>query len=914
MNNLFRVVFTALLLSLTLTIVPTAAEEFSTGAHYADEQALVAKLSKSTVVDDQRRLAAMLSDGLIASAENPLRRVDRDGAIAAYRRARELGDQSAGTTVALARLLLRDDKNSGFAELIAPLRNFMMQGNGDAAYILALDAAQNKRLPKDKTIPMLQAAAVMGNISAVLDLAGGNSAMVGDTVKGALLDGLEQKARNGATPAAFALYQIYNDNKFVTRDPQKAIGWLTLAVAGGHVSAIERYAAHLQFGTDMPANPGQALSLYRQAAQAGSGIAAMALGRDIRSHTPIGVGVDESRTWLRRAAEIGIRGATIEIVGLDLNLALKEANADQKARMVEAALQPIANDAAALSDLANRHWQTNASSAIGPVLRPLLERQALAGSATAGLAYDAWLKIDGERLPEPVATALIKSLRQSPPGSAGFANFTIADLALDKRVSPSVVPQVEAMKLLFDAADADVGQAMLRLGQMYAHGDQLARSPAFAQRWFERAQQQAVERASWDLAEMQIGSDDPQQQDVGERFYLKKLDEGDPRAALALADHRLKTGNLDDSTLAQARSVAADPHDATALAKILMASGTAESLEAAGLILRPLADEKSEPEALIAFGKLLIMQAKSADDARHGFDVLNLATVSGRVDAKVALASAYLSSAVYADKRGDAISLLNNALAESPRDADAKLVMSRAYLLGLGVKRDPVKAAELIGSIRDVGEYEVPKASLLEADWLAYSSSRRNPETAIAILAAQAAQGSAAAEQALGQTYLSGFGVALDPDLAAGYLYTAAHDGDKAAMAAFGHLMLNGYGISQSEQGGLAWLDHAADAGSTSAMYELSRIYALGSVGGVDEKLAIDWLQRAAARNHPNAAYELGLAYLKGEWVPADTNQAAIWFERSANAGSLLAGRTLEIVKRQIAVGEPPDASGASDE
>lgn len=914
MSNFPNTVFAALVVFLALMIGPSTAQELSVSQRYADEQALMTRLSTSAVVDDQRQLAAMLSDGLIANAENPLRRVDRDGATAAYRRARELGDQSASTTVALARLLLRDTKGSGLSELVSALRNYMLQGNGDAAYILALDATQNQRLPKNKTVPMLQAAAVMGSIPAVLDLAGSNDVTVGDTTKSALLEKLEQKAQAGVAPAAFALYQIYNDNKFVARDPQKAIGWLTQAVAAGHVNAMERYAAHLQFGRDMPADPARALSFFREAAQAGSSIAAMTLGRDSRSHAPMGVGVEESRTWLRRAAEVGIRGAAIEIVGLDLTLALQETDPDRKAKMVEAALQPIATDPAALADFASRHWQKNAVSVVDPVLRTLLERQALAGSATAGLAYDAWLKMDGERLPDQVARALVKSLHESPPGSIGFANFTIADLALDKRIGSTVVSHDEAMDLLFDAAGADVGQAMLRLGQMYARGDQVARSPIFAQRWFLQAQKQAVERASWEMADMQAASDDPQQLEIAERFYLQKLDEGDPRAALALVEHRVTDGTLDDSMLMQAKSAAAEPHDAIALAKILMAGGNAESLDAAEAILRPLAEEQSEPEALTVYGRLLVTRARSPDDVQHGFDVLHLAVNSGRSDAKVVLAATYLSSAIYSESRSDAIALLTDVLTENPRDANARLVMSRAYLLGLGVKRDPVKAAELLASISDVGEYDLPKASLLEADWLAFSSSRRNPEAAVAMLSAQAARGSAAAEQALGRTYLSGFGISLDPDIAAGHLYTAAHAGDKAAMAAFGHLVLNGYGVSQSQQGGLTWLDRAADAGSTSAMYELSRIYALGSAGDIDQKLAMEWLEKAANRNHPNAAYELGLAYLKGEWVPADTVQAAAWFERSANAGSLLAGRTLEIVKRQIAEGDHLDASGASEE
>ncbi|WJH41125.1 hypothetical protein N7E02_11645 [Aliirhizobium terrae] len=895
-----------------ISVSPLAAQTPAPSLDFADEQALVARLGASGAVEDQRELAELLREGLVVSIDNPLRRADRDGAIAAYRRAMAAGDDSAATAVALSRLLLRKNDSDGLTALMPLLRKLMLQGNGDAAYVLALDAAQNQKLPPNEVVPRLEAAAMMGSMSAVLDLAASGEAS-GGTIARTSVETLQQRAEAGSAPASFALYQIYRQGMLVERSPALAMKWLSLACDQGHVAAIERYAEHLLRGTDVAADPIRAATLFRTAAEAGSTTAAMALGRNAGPAT--GVSVEEGRLWLRRAAEVGMRGAAVEISSIDLGLALaSNASPAEKARLIEAALVPIARDPDALASLANRHWKTANSKLIGPSLLPLLREQALAGSPAAGLAYNAWLQANGEALPEDVAQALVGSLRNNRLGTAGFSNFSIANLAFDGRLSEELVSKAEATELLMNAADAKVGQAMWKLGQLYLQGDQLAPSVTFAKRWLAGAKAQAVERASWDLAALQLKGDDQSERTAGERFYLERLDDGDPRAALAMVGYRLQDNDLDAATLAQARQAVQEPRDVIELASLLIASGLDAQVAAGKDMLASLNEGELDTEALISYGRLLSLTATSDADTKRSLQFLSKAADTGAAPARVALAATYLSSVTYKDKQEYAVSVLRDVLKDNPQDPDARLLLSKAYLVGLGTKRDARQASDLITSIRAEGEYRNPKATMLAADWLAFSAVDRNPRAAVDLLRVQAARGSVAAEREVGEIYLSGFSPSLEPDAAASRLYTAARAGDKEAMASFGHLLLNGYGVSQSREEGLAWLVRASEAGNTAAMYELSRIYALRPKDASEEKQSLYWLKRAAERSHPNASYQLGLAYLRGERVEPDTQQASIWFAKSAASGNLLAARTLETLRQQMAEGAAPDISEVSHE
>lgn len=877
--------------------IGVAAQQADLAQRFAAERTLVDQLTKSEVPADQRRLAELYRDGLIFSATNPVRKAERDAAILAYRRAIELGDRSPAAVVSLGRLLLRDSGGTYFKTIAPDLQRLALEGNGDALYLLAADALENQQKPLEEIVPRLEAAALLGSLQAISDLAA-TGRPVGDTLKSSLIARLTERATAGNPSAALSLFRIYTDGMLVTADPARAIEWLEQGAEAGHLAAIEQLAQELLTGHHVTADPARAAALYRQAAEAGSRVAALELGGAAIAGSPMPISSAEARSWLQRASEAGVRRAGVLLSNLDLKLALAfEGAADEKARLIEAALEPIAADPEALADLASQHWRSAQSGEIGPVLLPMLESQAMKGKSAAALALNAWLEANGRPLPDHVAKVLIDSLRKTPLVSVGFSNFTIANLALNGRISESTLSHKQALRLLFKAADDNVGQAMLRLGQLYRHGDQLARSEGFARRWFLRAQERSVERAFWELADMQARSPDPQEQRVAGDFYRKEIEAGDARAGLALVDMLLRSGKLDGVSLERAVEVASSPADRIALSSLLFSTGLPERMTQAEDLLADLDIQTLSPADLVSLGRLKTAMATDLEEATAAVALLQQAASSGSPFARTALAATYLSSVTYHDEAKPAITMLQEVLRDNPKDPEARLVMARAYMLGVGVERDAAKAEALIAEVRRENGFQVPKATLLEADWLAFSAAGRDPAGAEALLAAQAARGSAAAQRALGEYALNGFGPAIRPDAAASLMHDAAQAGDKEAMAALGHMLLNGYGVSQSRERGLDWLSRAANAGNTAAMYELSRIHALKQETVGDPGQAVAWLQKAAERSHPNAAYQLGLAYLTGDWVKKDVEQAAIWFERSAQSGNLLAARTLQAVR-----------------
>ncbi|TPP06955.1 tetratricopeptide repeat protein [Rhizobium glycinendophyticum] len=874
-----------------------AAEETDFAARFAAEQALVATLSHSTMPQDQRQLGDLYRDGLIFSADNPIRKADRNAAIAAYRRAMELGDSSPAVIVSLGRLLMRASGGQGFSAIEPALQALALEGNGDATYLLAIDAMENRHMPLEQAIPRLEAAAMLGSAGAVRDLVAAG-VPVGDTLKQAVLTRLTQRAEEGQAAASLSLFHFYADGLLTDRDPHTAMKWLKQAAQNDPVGAVEQLAEQYLLGLNVESDPVRAADLFRQAARAGGRNAALALGRAAMTETNMPVSNAEARWWLQRASEANVRTASVELSNLDLKIALAFKGApEEREKLIMAALEPIADDPDALANLADHNWHSTDSEVIGKALLPLLEKQALNGRSVAALAYNAWLEANGRPLPDAIARALIVSLRKTPFVSVGFSNFTIASLALDRRMSEAVLSRNEAIRLLFKAADDNVGQAMLRLGQLYRQGDQLARSDSFAKRWFIQASEHAVERAGWELAEMQAASRDPGERQEADRFYLGEIDAGDPRGGLAMVQAHLRQDNLDGITLERAKSAIQAPNDRIALASLLISSGIPSHLQQADTLLSGLREDELEPADLVALGRLKSATAVTPEQTAAAISMLEKAAASGSQYARTALASSYLSSVMQRDKVPAAIAMLQQILDDNPKDPEARLLLARAYMLGIGVERDARKAASLVGDVRRENGMRMPKATLLEADWLAFSSDGRNPAKAVALLNAQAARGSSAAERALGEYYLNGFGPAIRPDAAASRMYAAAHSGDKEAMAALGHMLLNGYGLSQSREAGLGWLERAANAGNTAAMYEISRVFALRPQAESDTRQAIAWLQKAAERNHPNAAYQLGLAYLTGEWVEKDVEQASIWFDRSARSGNLLAARTLKAVR-----------------
>lgn len=896
MMVLSRIVILATLLA-TLLAPGVRAQETDLAQRFETERALVEQLTESDVPEDQRHLAELYRDGLIFSASNPVRKADREAAIRAYRRAIDFGDRSASSLVPLGRLLLREDGGIAFKTVAPDLQRLALEGNGDALYLLATDALENQKRPLDDVVPRLEAAALLGSLAAITDLAALGQD-IGETLTTTLISRLTERASQGNAAAALSLFKVYGDGILVPAEPERAIGWLTQGADAGHLAAIEQLAAQYLSGQHVTADPVRAADLYQTAANAGSRVAALALGSSAITGAGLPVSDAKARTWLQRASEAGVRQAAVLLSNLDLKLALAfQGEPAERSRLIEAALSPIATDPEALADLASQHWRSVQSDQVAPVLLPMLEAQALRGKSVAALALNAWLEANGRPLPDHVARALMESLRKTPLVSVGFSNFTVANLALNGRIAPTVLTTEQALRLLFRAADDDVGQAMLRLGQLYRHGDQLARSESFARRWFVKAQERFVERAFWELADLNARSADNKERQAAKDFYNRQIDEGDPRAGIALVDLLLRDSELDGVSLERALSATQATADRIALASVLFSTGLEGHMATAETLLKSLDLERLPPADLVSLGRLRSTMATNIKEATDAVAILKRAASSGAPVAKTTLAATYLSSVAYREEAKHAIAMLQEVLSDNPRDPEARLVMARAYMIGLGVERDAAKAEALIADVRTENGFKLPKASLLEADWLAFSAAGRDPVAAEALLVGQAARGSAAARRSLGEYALNGFGPSIRPDAAAGLMHDAAEAGDKEAMAALGHMLLNGYGVSQSREKGIDWLSRAANAGNTNAMYELSRIMALKQGPTGDPRAAVAWLKKAAERSHPNAAYQLGLAYLAGDWVEQDVDQAAAWFERSAQSGNLLAARTLQAVR-----------------
>lgn len=877
----------------------------------SDPAAVAAAASEGGIVA-QRALGERLATGLPVSAQNPLRRPDEAGALAAYRGAMAAGDRSPETLTAAARLAMSEGDRSAFQEFEPRLRQTAQRRDGEAAYLLALAAQQGWIGGPETPEAMMQAAAVMGSLSALLDIAreGGPTSA---TVRQVALAGLQAKVAAGSASAMVTLAHAYRDGILMPSDETAANRWLEAAAAAGHAPAMLELGVRLAAGVGAAADPSRARALLRDAAEAGSVAAAMRLGTDAIDAGVLGIGREEGRLWLSRALEVDAPGANVDLATLDLREALSaDLSPEARADRLEAALGPVAEDADALAVLAGRFAKGKDGAALTGQILPLLHARTLEGSQPAGIAYDSWLRLKGATLPDDAAEALMASLRADADDGIAAAKYTMAALALDGRVGPAILPTEEAVRRLFEAADGQVGQAHLRIGRMYAFGRTFAQSPRFARRWLAQAAALDVEAARWLLADLLVRSEDPAEQAEGQRFYQERMQAGDGRAAAADIAYRLRTGRLTAQALDRAAQLAVTPATAVGLARALAKTGNPAVRTSIRRILDPFVGPHPDAEALVVFAETLLDTAanRKVEERQRGIAMLEEAVTLGSAEAGLTLAGIYLSNVAYAEHQPDAVRLAEGVLAQDPANTSARLLLSDAYLVGKGVKRDPVRAKELIGDVIVQSLSANPEAAILEADWLSFTDKGRDPTAAAALLDQQVARGSLAAERALGILYLNGFGPTHDADLAAYHLLRAAEAGDKEAMAAIGHLMINGMGTKRAPGDGLAWLERSAKAGNTVAMYDLSRIFALGSAGSRDEARSLYWLEQAATGGHPAATYQLGAAYLNGEGVPADRERARFWLARSQAAGNLLAARSLRQAEK---AGALPDLNSDSE-
>jgi AcrR family transcriptional regulator len=155
----------------------------------------------------------------------------------------------------------------------------------------------------------------------------------------------------------------------------------------------------------------------------------------------------------------------------------------------------------------------------------------------------------------------------------------------------------------------------------------------------------------------------------------------------------------------------------------------------------------------------------------------------------------------------------------------------------------------------------------------------------LAILAARADSGDAAAQRDLAFAYLRGVGVAKDPAAAARWAQAAAEQGDVEAQYLVACLTRDGVGIPRDAARAFDWFTKAASAGQLKAMHNLAIAYVQGQGTQKDEAAGAAWFARAAAGGYVDSAFDLAVLYEKGQGVTQDAREALRWYRTAASKG-----------------------------
>ena len=176
-------------------------------------------------------------------------------------------------------------------------------------------------------------------------------------------------------------------------------------------------------------------------------------------------------------------------------------------------------------------------------------------------------------------------------------------------------------------------------------------------------------------------------------------------------------------------------------------------------------------------------------------------------------------------------------------------------------------------------------AALLLGAWLAAPAVAMSSEQG-AMVAKEAARGSAASQVLLGVMYLHGDGgYAQNPALAAQWLERAALQGNVYAQQKLGDLYAQGLGVAKNPRLAADWWEKAAVRGSVRAQASLGLAYWHGEGVAQDYGRAAYWLKRAAVGGDAQAQFELSQLYRSGAAQPEAGEGADTWLSRSASQG-----------------------------
>ena len=231
-----------------------------------------------------------------------------------------------------------------------------------------------------------------------------------------------------------------------------------------------------------------------------------------------------------------------------------------------------------------------------------------------------------------------------------------------------------------------------------------------------------------------------------------------------------------------------------------------------------------------------------------------------------------------------------NQAAATNGDPKALLALAGHYDQGLGVAKDPVKAADYA---RQEAEKDYPPAETALGSYYGRGIGVPKDLTeAIKWYRKAADQGYALAEFAMGGFYKSGKGVTQDIGQAMQWYRKGADQNDAACECELGLIYFMGYKTDTYHPAdyneSFKWLKRSADQGYVGAMNNLGLSYIYGYGVKMDTAEGAKWVRIAAGKGNPNAQAVLGGMYRAGSTViPQDLVAAYAWLTLSARGGNV---------------------------
>jgi len=169
---------------------------------------------------------------------------------------------------------------------------------------------------------------------------------------------------------------------------------------------------------------------------------------------------------------------------------------------------------------------------------------------------------------------------------------------------------------------------------------------------------------------------------------------------------------------------------------------------------------------------------------------------------------------------------------------------------------------------------------------------------------AQAEQGDAAAQAALGAAYASGNGLPLDYVKALEWFRQAAAQGHPEAEFNMGVFCETGQGVPHDDAQAAVWYEKAAERGHLAAQYSLASMYGAGRGVPYDEAKAVQWYRRAAECGDSLSQYNLGRRYERGKGVAVDRVEAYQWLSLALAGGVEDAAKDRDAVAARMSAEE----------